>query len=420
MAQPAETSTIQRSNTPRGRLLGIDVLRALAIMGMVWSHFTIGSWAPVPANAPAPDMSAAGAFDTTAWQWITIVLGLRPRDIFFVLAGLTVALGTGGFRRYRGRELFGSWRKLGIRAVFLFVVGLSLGQAGFGGVEILTYYTLWIIILMPFTVLGARPLLWCAGVFSVVTPVVKILLNNAGMFDPSMHDMRLMDDVSGFALLVHPEAWGPFFKALVFGSGGVTQDTIAILPFLFLGLALGRLDLRDHATRVRMAVWGAAVGVGALVVGLVSPALIGSDKAFAASEKSASPDVPWQSLLSHAAPGPTTPYFSIVDCVMVAGLITALLGAFLMLMERTGAKRFLWPVAAFGSMSLTWYCVHFLVTGNGTPLGFIPTGNARNYLLFIAGALIVSVVWRRFFTRGPLEWLQHVAVTRLSGRVAAP
>jgi uncharacterized membrane protein YeiB len=405
-------------------MLGIDLLRALAIMGMVWAHFSVTSWLPQSDSAPMRSFSSG----LTPWEWVNTVVGIRPRDIFFVLAGVTVALGTGGAKRYLGRELLGSWRKLGVRAAFLFLLGVAMGAAGFGAVEILTYYGLWIVILMPLTALSARPLFWIAGALAVVCPSVKILLNNANLFSPQMDEMRLLEEVSGFGIFVHPEAWGPFLQNLVFGAGSTTQDTIGILPFLVLGLALGRLDLRDHAIRVRMMASGATVGIAALAVGLISPVLFGSAQAYddarAGSAASDSPmansQVPLQSLLSTANPGLANPLLSAVDCLMVSGLIIALLGAFLLLMERSVAKRILWPVVAFGSMSLTWYCLHLLVIGNGSPLGFIPTRSALNYLLFMAGALLVSAVWRRFFSRGPLEWLQHIAVTRLTRRPGAP
>jgi uncharacterized membrane protein YeiB len=424
MTQLAERIKIRELNTPRGRMLGIDLLRALAIIGMVWAHFSVASWLPEPDSAPMPSFSSG----LTPWEWINTVVGIRPRDIFFVLAGVTVAIGTGGANRYLGRELLGSWRKLAVRAAFLFLLGLSMGVAGLGAVQILTFYGLWIVILMPLTALPARPLFWTAGVLAVVCPSVKILLNNANLFSPQMDEMRLLDEVSGFGIFVHPEAWGPFIQNLIFGSGSTTQDTIAILPFLVLGLALGRLDLRDRTIRVRLIVSGAAVSIAALVVGLISPLVFGSAQAYTDAQAGsaandspvANPQVPWQSLLSTANPGLANPLLSAVDCLMVSGLIVALLGAFLLLMERSAAKRILWPVVAFGSMSLTWYCLHLLVIGHTNPLGFIPTQSALSYLLFMAGALIISAVWRRVFSRGPLEWLQHVAVTRVTKRPEAP
>jgi uncharacterized membrane protein YeiB len=290
----------------------------------------------------------------------------------------------------------------------LFLFSLLLGTLGVGAVEILRFYAFWLIILLPLTVLKAPALLWIAATLAIACPAIKILFDNANLFGMGMKDMMLLEQLSGFGIVLHPEAWGPYIQNIVFGSGSTSQDTIAILPFLVLGLALGRMDLTSHVTRLRLIGGGAAVSITALVMGTISPTIVGSAQAFAAAQ------VPWQSLVSTANPGPANPLYSAVDCFLVAGLIAALLGALLMLMERPRFTRILWPIAAFGSMSLTWYCLHLLVIGKATPLGFITTGSVLSYVLFVVAALILSVIWRRFFTRGPLEWIQHTAVTALT------
>lgn len=48
---PPETATGWRARIPHGRLLGIDALRALAILGMVWTHFALSGWVS-PAEGP--------------------------------------------------------------------------------------------------------------------------------------------------------------------------------------------------------------------------------------------------------------------------------------------------------------------------------------------------------------------------------
>lgn len=393
------------SRIPRGRLLGLDVLRALAILGMVWMHFSVSSWLPeTGAIVPSTEL--------TLLDRVNEVVGIRPRDIFFVLAGVTVAISTGGLTRYRGRKLLCSWRKIVIRATVLFFLSLLLGSLGAGAVEILRFYAFWLILLLPLTVFGARGLLWSAATLAVACPAIKIVLDNASLFQPTVKDMVLLEQISGFGILIHPEGWGPYLQNIVFGSGSTSQDTIAILPFLVLGLALGRMDLTSHVTRLRLIGGGGAVSAIALLVGMISPTILDSAHAFDAAQ--AHSRVPWQSLLSTANPGPANPLFSAVDCFLVAGLVAALLGALLILMQRPPFTRALWPIAAFGSMSLTWYCLHLLVIGKATPLGFITTGSVLSYVLFILAAFILSVLWRRFFTRGPLEWIQHIAVTAVT------
>lgn len=208
VVDPSTAGFSRRSKIPRGRLLGLDVLRALAILGMVWMHFNVTSWVPLA------DSAGTGSFsmELTPLDWVNEVVGIRPRDIFFVLAGVTVAISTGGFTRYRGRTLLWSWRKVGIRAAVLLLLSVLLGALGVGAVEILRFYAFWLILLLPLTVLRACTLLWIAGILAVACPSIKIVFANANLFSMGIKDMDLLQLVSGFGVFIHPEAWGLYIQ----------------------------------------------------------------------------------------------------------------------------------------------------------------------------------------------------------------
>ncbi|MFI1160328.1 hypothetical protein [Streptomyces sioyaensis] len=94
-------------------MLGIDVLRALPILGMVWLHFALTGWGnPAPTGKPA---------DSTL-TWIDGLLGTRSGEIFFLPAGVTVALLTGGTSIRHGRERVIAWKRVAVRAGMLFVL----------------------------------------------------------------------------------------------------------------------------------------------------------------------------------------------------------------------------------------------------------------------------------------------------------
>lgn len=119
------------------------------------------------------------------------------------------------------------------------------------------------------------------------------------------------------------------------------------------------------------------------------------------------PAMPWQAL--PAMPGDRSLYAtSAVGVTFMIGIALLLLGAFLLLMDRPGWRRVLWPLAAAGGMAMTWYAGHFVyqsAIGNPKEYSFV-------YLLAVVAVMLAaSVLWRRWLRRGPLEWLVHKVIT---------
>jgi uncharacterized membrane protein YeiB len=70
------------------------------------------------------------------------------------------------------------------------------------------------------------------------------------------------------------------------------------------------------------------------------------------------------------------------------------------------------PLVATGQMALTWYFAHILLgLGAVVALGLVGTEPlpvaAGSGLLFFAGAVLVSWLWKKVFRHGPLEWLMR-------------
>src|SRR4051794_11725424 len=106
MIQPLNATCEQRSQTERrsGRLVGIDIARGVAILGMLITHVTEGS-------------DVAGAFEVFAG---------RSMALFALLAGVSLALLSGGSQPVRGLALRQAMVRIAVRAALVFVVGLSL------------------------------------------------------------------------------------------------------------------------------------------------------------------------------------------------------------------------------------------------------------------------------------------------------
>lgn len=300
-----------------------------------------------------------------------------------------------------------------VRALVLLLLALVLGELGSWDIQILHYYALWLVLLLPLTLLRARTLFITAGVLALVAPICKLLQNNLNLFEPDMPVMMRLREHAGFSLLLHPGDWLPTLQQVLVGVTPTAQDTIAVLPFLLLGLVLGRLNLREHAVRTQLVRVGGSVMLGSIAVSLVAMYPFGTAGIVdAAGDPGPGGDgpAPWQELVTFGSPGPAHTMFSIVEYVGTMGLIAALLGGLLIAMERQLWRRLLWPLAAFGSMALTWYFAHFLVLDSGlftTAQGMPANRTVLAFVGSVVAALAGSVVWRLWTSRGPLEFLQH-------------
>ena len=92
------------------RIVGVDVARALALLGMMATHILPGR---IGLDVPWPQQLAGG----------------RASALFAVLAGVSMALVSGRQRPVRGRERYAVSARLAVRALLIGALGLLLGAA---------------------------------------------------------------------------------------------------------------------------------------------------------------------------------------------------------------------------------------------------------------------------------------------------
>src|ERR671920_412728 len=109
---PGRTSEARGLQRP-GRVIGLDVARALAVFGMLGAHFGGG-----PADVGAAPSS-----------WLGVVHG-RSSVLFAVLAGVSLALLTGRTVPPDGEELVRARIRLLVRAAWVFAIGAALEALG--------------------------------------------------------------------------------------------------------------------------------------------------------------------------------------------------------------------------------------------------------------------------------------------------
>ena len=380
-----------------GRLRGIDAARGLALLGMMATHL-------LPTFESNPSLTPT---------WIGLTFSGRAAALFAVLAGVGLALATGKNRPLEGAELSAARRGVGLRALVIAAVGLTLGGLDVNVAIILVHYAVLFLCVLPFLGLGVKRLCaWAAG-WILGSPVLAYLLRPWLLApEPPLR-------------LGHNPAWEDLgtpsrLLADLFLTG--YYPVLQWLSYLLVGLAIGRLVLTKALVPVLLLVGGTVVAVAAKSLGVAAMEDWGGR---AALEKVLnSPGYPLGSVLqvnlaglpqegswwwlASAAPHSGTP----LDLLHTSAVAAAVIGACLLLgrLAEWVDLDLLLPLRGPGAMTLTLYTVHVWVVSSfylkPLPAGWTEDGM---YFAHAAAAIAVGIVFARMSWRGPLEWVGHTA-----------
>lgn len=372
-----------RRGAGQRRLRGVDVARALALLGMMSVHL----------------LPAERADGTTSTAFL--LFSGRAAALFAVLAGVGLALASGGSTPPRGRRWAGMSAALLVRAAVLLPVGLLLIEPTTPVAVILPYYALLFVVAIPLLPLGAR---WAAGGAAAVALAVPVV----------SHAVRLVAGLSGPGAQPELDA---LLRPVHLAATLLLTGYYPVLPwtaYLLAGIAVGRTGLRSPGIALRLLGTGlvlAAAGkalsqlllasggyerLAASVPPLSSLEFVGLDRALERSLHGTTPTTSWW-WLAVSAPHSSTPF----DLVHTIGTSLAVLGACLLAvpaLERWG-RALVVPLAAAGSMTLTLYCVHVFATTRG----WGPAAPEDLLLVHAVTAVALATVWRAWARRGPLE-----------------
>ena len=377
-------------NPDRARVVGVDVARGLALLGMFAVHIF-------------PTFTADGGPAVA-----TLVAGGRSAATFVLVAGIGLAFVSGGRHVVRGADRLGVAAGLVVRAALIGSLGLVLGVLSEDNriYGILPYYGLYFLLAVPLIGLSARALAVVAAVVAVLGPVLLVATADVDLPGRGWGD----GDPTFGALFADPGAL--LLRLTVTGE----YPAVVFLAYLCAGMAIGRLDLGS-----RSVAWSSlGVGAGLAIAAQVASAVVLSTRS------PLSRAAIWQPELSSswwylALPAPHSQ--SIVDVTHVLGSAMAVVGGALLVTRIRVAAVLLQPLAAAGSMALTIYATHLVVLASGI---FDDDPLAR-YLVIVVPALAFAWVWRRLLGRGPLERVVAAAAgatrratTALVSRRAAP
>jgi hypothetical protein len=221
-----------------GRVVGVDVARAVALVGMMATHILPGI---DDGEVSLSHQLAAG----------------RASALFAVLAGVSLVLVAGRRTPLRGRDWWGMLAGTLVRTSLLALVGLLIGGVDSGIAVILVYYAVLFMLAVPFLALRTGPLLAAAAAWALLAPAASHWLR--GRIAPTTYDVPDLDSLAAPGALLRELLLTGYYPVLTW------------LPYVLVGVVIGRVDLRSTATAGKLA----TVGAGAVAVAwLVSDALV--------------------------------------------------------------------------------------------------------------------------------------------------
>ncbi|MBF4608810.1 heparan-alpha-glucosaminide N-acetyltransferase domain-containing protein [Curtobacterium sp. VKM Ac-1393] len=354
--RPVPPRAVRGASVSGARLQGVDVARAVALLGMMAAHI----------GGIAEQLDWA---DPTTWS---AVANGRPSALFAVLAGVSIGL-TSGRTTPPGPPTIGRVRaRLAIRAAAVVAIGFVLIALETPVYVILPTYGALFVLVIP--VLRVRPawLLTIAGACAVLSPVVAVATAPA-FADAGMVGVQL----------------------------GLVYPVVTFLAYVLVGLAVARLSLEDRGRQVALLVSGALVAATAYVVGTVlAPLPAGAAFAFPGVPYAADDSTPGQAF-AQLFLSPRDHSSTTVDVVGTAGVAVAVIALCTLVFDGRGrlAERIAFPLAAVGSMPLTVYSGHLVVIAL---LSEYPE-SAAAWGWFALVSIVFAMTWRRFLGRGPLE-----------------
>ena len=356
---PITSNTTHQKNV---RLIGFDIARAFAFIGMVIVNFNV---------VMTVDSDAA----TLLYRFAALFEG-RAVATFILLAGVGITLlSRRAVASGDPQQIASTRRTLWKRSLFLLAFGLLF--AIIWPADILHFYALYIAFAAFFIAATNRTLWIAASAITLASPLLMVLFNYEAGWN--------------WDTLDYVDFWTPvgMFRHLVFNG---FHPFFPWASFLLIGLWLGRQDLRDKAYRRRLLTVSLGIALLVEMLSLILTNVLDGD---------------WVYFVD-TAPLPPTPWYIVAASATAFVVITLTFE----LVEWLGDHPFITAMTSAGQIALTLYVAH-VVLGLGVldefgrmqnqPITFTLTTVA----VFSALSIIFAHLWRKRFKRGPFEALMR-------------
>jgi uncharacterized membrane protein len=345
------TAKIGTGHVGSGRIVGLDVARGLALIGMLFAH-------------TVPETEAETVFDG------------RSSILFAVIAGVSIGLMTGGHRGVapdaRGRAA----RVVALRGVLLIVIGVALAAFDTPIAIILDTYGFLFLVAVPLLYAPRWLLATVAAAAALLGPPAVTALGDA------------IDGATGQAAVVLDSAWLYFPERWLDG----TYPAPVWLAYIAVGLLIARSGIRRPTVQVTLVTVGglAAIAGYAVAAGVGQPVLAHDDTTaeVIASGGLAAAVIGALVWLSESSPERVRLLFArILWPVSSAGSM---------------------PLTVYSAQIVAlWFYIE-----NVPHEGVLGWQNLPLFFALAVPTLIVTSLWRLRFEQGPLEWLVSRVTTQ--------
>lgn len=350
------------------RIVGFDIARALAIFGMVIVNFKIA----MNAGTGTPFLvSFAGLFEG------------RASALFVILAGVGVTFLTNKARASSDRSLVVT-NRLSLIKRGLLLIGIGLLYTPIWQADILHFYGVYFLIAAAIYTFNDKALIVIASIITLMFPILMLFLNYEQNWDWSTFTYENFWSLDGMVRHIAFNGFHPVFPWAA---------------FLVFGMWLGRLDVSQSVVRKKLFAWSLVTLLVTEVGFYFIRAAMGDGSALGMTADEVS------FLFSTSIIPPLPQYIVSAGSSAVVVLVACL--SFSVRFSESTISKWLYQT---GQLSLTLYVAH-VILGMGLleAIGRLENQTINVSLLsaltFCVGGVVFSMVWLKYFTSGPLEWV---------------
>lgn len=353
----------------KNRIVGIDVARALAIIGMIIVNFKI----------------AFGENGNKVFEIFGSIFEGKAAATFVVLAGVGIAFMSKNAVKNNDKTSLNATRiRIAKRAIFLFVIGLLYTPIWIA--DILHFYGIYMLLTL-LLITSSRKLIFNLGLLLVlVYPLLMVLWSYDTGWD--------------FNTLVYSDFWSlPGFFRNLFYNG--FHPVIPWSAFMFLGLWFGKQDLSNEKFIKKSILVSGSIFIIMLLLSKVLISVL--------SEGNPATILDLKQVLG-TSPMPPLPIY------MISGSSIAILviSVSILIAKKYENNFIIISLAKTGQLALTFYVAHVII-GMGI-VEFINPEKMGKYsiefsiiyaLIFSVFCVLFAVIWTKYKKTGPLEWVMR-------------
>lgn len=351
------------------RIIGIDIARALAVIGMIIVNFKI----------------VIGENGSTWIKSITSALDGKAAATFVVLAGIGIALMTNSALKNKDSQKLKTAKiRIAKRALFLFFVGLS--YIIIWPADILHFYGIYMLVILLLLKMNKKIILISAIIIILIYPILIGFWNYQLGWN--------------FDTLEYLDFWTfkGFFRNLFFNG---FHPIIPWTAFILFGFWFGKQDLKSEQF-IKKAFWISSIAF--VVIQILSHILISFLSE--GNEQTASE----LTEVIGTNPMPPLPIYMFNGIAFSISIISACI----IIGKRFSTNKILLALNKTGQLALTFYVAHVIIG-----MGIIDTFNPEkigNYtiefsvayaLTFIIICIIFANYWLKSRENGPVEWIMN-------------